>query len=87
QDSLPPYAELDGILQGLVEEEATLDEIVARGHAAETVARIQQLLYASEYKRRQAQPGVKIGGKAFGRDRRYPLVNAFRDRIGGFGKG
>jgi len=87
QDSLPPYGELDAILHGLVEEEATLDEIVDRGHAPETVARIQQLLYASEYKRRQAPPGVKIGGKAFGRDRRYPLVNAFRDRIGGFGKG
>ncbi len=87
QDLLPPYAELDAILHGLVEEEATLDEIVARGHAPETVARIQQLLYASEYKRRQAPPGVKIGGKAFGRDRRYPLVNAFRDRIGGFRKG
>jgi NAD+ synthase len=84
QDSLPPYAELDGILQGLVEEEATLDEIVARGYAPATVERIQGLLYASEYKRRQAPPGVKIGGKAFGRDRRYPLVNAFRDRIGGF---
>ncbi|HXQ09433.1 MAG TPA: NAD+ synthase [Caulobacteraceae bacterium] len=87
QDSLPPYAELDGILQGLVEEEATLDEIVARGYAPATVERIQRLLYASEYKRRQAPPGVKIGGKAFGRDRRYPLVNAFRDRIGGFRDG
>ncbi|HXQ45238.1 MAG TPA: NAD+ synthase, partial [Caulobacteraceae bacterium] len=54
QDSLPPYGELDAILHGLVEEEATLDEIVARGHAPETVTRIQQLLYASEYKRRQA---------------------------------
>jgi NAD+ synthase len=84
QDSLPPYAELDAILYGLVEEEATLDEIVARGHAPATVERIQELLYASEYKRRQAPPGVKIGGKAFGRDRRYPLVNGFRDRIGGF---
>jgi NAD+ synthase len=84
QDSLPPYAELDGILQGLVEEEAPLDQIVARGYAPATVERIQRLLYASEYKRRQAPPGVKIGGKAFGRDRRYPLVNAFRDRIGGY---
>ena len=83
QDSLPPYAELDGILHGLVEEEATLDEIVARGFAPETVERIQRLLYLSEYKRRQAPPGVKIGGKAFGRDRRYPIVNGFRDRVGG----
>jgi NAD+ synthase len=84
QDSLPPYAELDGILHGLVEEEATLDEIVARGYAPETVERIQRLLYISEYKRRQAPPGVKIGPRAFGRDRRYPIVNGFRDRIGGF---
>jgi NAD+ synthase len=81
QDSLPPYEELDAILEGLVEEEATLDEIVARGHAADTVERVQNLLYNSEYKRRQAAPGLKIGGKAFGRDRRYPLVNGFRDRV------
>jgi NAD+ synthase len=81
QDSLPPYADLDGILHGLVEEEATLDEIVARGYAPDVVERIQRLLYGSEYKRRQAPPGVKIGGKAFGRDRRYPLVNGFRDRV------
>jgi len=81
QDSLPEYAELDAILHGLVEEEATLDEIVARGHAAETVERIQRLLYNSEYKRRQAAPGVKIGARAFGRDRRYPIVNGFRDAV------
>jgi NAD+ synthase len=81
QDSLPEYAELDAILHGLVEEEATLDEIVARGHAPETVERIQRLLYNSEYKRRQAAPGVKIGPRAFGRDRRYPIVNGFRDVV------
>jgi NAD+ synthase len=81
QDSLPPYEDLDAILHGLVEEEATLDEIVARGFDAATVERVQRLLYGSEYKRRQAAPGVKIGGKAFGRDRRYPLVNKFRDRV------
>jgi NAD+ synthase len=80
QDSLPPYADLDGILHGLVEEEATLDQIVARGYDPDVVERIQRLLYGSEYKRRQAPPGVKIGGKAFGRDRRYPLVNGFRDK-------
>jgi NAD+ synthase len=81
QDSLPPYEDLDAILHGLVEEEATLDEIVARGFDGATVERVQRLLYGSEYKRRQAAPGVKIGGKAFGRDRRYPLVNRFRDRV------
>ena len=73
----------DAILHGLVEEEATLDEIVARGFDATTVERVQRLLYSSEYKRRQAPPGVKIGTKAFGRDRRYPIVNGFRDRITG----
>jgi NAD+ synthase len=81
QDSLPPYDDLDAILHGLVEEEATLDEIVARGFDREVVERVQRLLYSSEYKRRQAPPGVKIGLKAFGRDRRYPIVNGFRDRV------
>jgi NAD+ synthase len=81
QDSLPPYEDLDAILHGLVEEEATLDEIVARGFDGAVVERIQRLLYGSEYKRRQSAPGVKIGGKAFGRDRRYPMVNRFRDVV------
>ena len=81
QDSLPPYADLDAILHGLVEEEATLDEIVARGFEPEVVERVQRLLYNSEYKRRQAPPGVKLGPRAFGRDRRYPIVNGFRDRV------
>ena len=83
QDSLPEYADLDAILHGLVEEEASLDEIVARGFPRETVERVQRLLYSSEYKRRQAAPGVKIGLKAFGRDRRYPIVNGFRDQVHG----
>jgi NAD+ synthase len=83
QDSLPPYATLDAILQGLVEDEATLDELVGRGYDPRTVEKVQSLLYASEYKRRQAAPGVKIGARAFGRDRRYPIVNRFRDRVGG----
>ena len=81
QDSLPEYAELDAILHGLVEEEATLDEIVDRGFAPEVVEKVQRLLYNSEYKRRQAAPGVKIGPRAFGRDRRYPIVNGFRDVV------
>ena len=83
QDSLPEYADLDAILHGLVEEEASLDEIVARGFPREMVERVQRLLYGSEYKRRQAAPGVKIGLKAFGRDRRYPIVNGFRDQVTG----
>jgi len=79
QDSLPPYEVLDAILTGLVEEELSVSEIAARGFARETVARVQQLLYSAEYKRRQAPPGVKITRKGFGRDRRYPLTNAFRE--------
>jgi len=79
QDSLPPYEELDAILHGLVEEELSVSEIAARGFARETVVRVQRLLYAAEYKRRQAPPGVKITRKSFGRDRRYPLTNAFRE--------
>ena len=79
QDSLPPYDSLDAILNGLIEEEQSVDEIVARGFARETVTRVQRLLYTAEYKRRQAPPGVKITRKSFGRDRRYPLTNAFRE--------
>jgi NAD+ synthase len=79
QDSLPPYEELDAILHALVEEELSVSEIVARGFSRETVVRVQRLLYAAEYKRRQAPPGVKITRKSFGRDRRYPLTNAFRE--------
>ena len=80
QDSLPPYDELDAILQGLVEEELSVQEITARGFPHETVTRVQRLLYAAEYKRRQAPPGVKITRKSFGRDRRYPLTNGFREQ-------
>ena len=79
QDSLPPYDVLDDILRGLVEGEEDVDEILARGHDASTVRRIEHLLYVAEYKRRQAPPGAKVGGKNFGRDRRYPITNRFRD--------
>ncbi len=78
QDSLPPYDVLDAILEGLVEKELSGDELVARGFDRETVARVERLLYVAEYKRRQAPPGVKIGSRNFGRDRRYPITNAFR---------
>jgi NAD+ synthase len=77
-DSLPPYDLLDPILHGLVEEELSAAEIAARGFPADMVARIERLLYVAEYKRRQAPPGVKIGPRNFGRDRRYPITNAFR---------
>jgi NAD+ synthase len=78
EDSLPPYPVLDAILHALVEEELAAADIVAKGHDAATVARIERLLYLSEYKRRQAPPGVKIGRRNFGRDRRYPITNRFR---------
>jgi NAD+ synthase len=80
QDSLPPYEVLDEILNGLVEEEQSVDDIVARGFPRDTVARVQHLLFTAEYKRRQAPPGVKITRKSFGRDRRYPITNGFRER-------
>ena len=81
QDSLPPYPQLDDILESLVEKEMSVDAIVAAGHARETVERMEHLLYIAEYKRRQAAPGVKITAKNFGRDRRYPITNRFRDRM------
>lgn len=80
QDSLPPYPVLDGILSGLVEKELSVAELVAEGFEEATVRRIEHLLYIAEYKRRQAAPGVKITTKNFGRDRRYPITNHFRDR-------
>lgn len=81
QDSLPDYEILDDILRGLIDAEISLDDLVARGHQPDTVRRIQHLLYINEYKRNQAPPGVKLGNQAFGRDRRYPLTNRFRDKI------
>ncbi|MDQ0394267.1 NAD+ synthase [Labrys monachus] len=79
QDSLPPYDILDDILSCLVEREMRIGEILARGHGEETVRKVERLLYLAEYKRRQAPPGVKVTVKNFGRDRRYPITNRFRD--------
>lgn len=76
-DSLPPYEELDPILTGYVEDDLSPEELVAAGHRPETVARVIQLVDSSEYKRRQAPPGVKITHRAFGRDRRMPIVNRY----------
>jgi NAD+ synthase len=81
QDSLPPYDELDAILQGLIEEELSVPEIVARGFSRDVVTRVQRLLYSAEYKRRQAPPGVKITRKSFGRDRRYPPTYVSRNAL------
>ena len=76
-DSLPPYDELDPILRGYIEDDQSPDELVAAGHRPETVVRVIQLVDRSEYKRRQAPPGVKITPRAFGRDRRMPITNRY----------
>jgi NAD+ synthase len=78
EDSLPPYEVLDPILYGLVEEELSVAQLVERGFDKAVVTRIEHLLYIAEYKRRQSPPGVKLGIRNFGRDRRYPITNAFR---------
>ncbi len=78
EDLLPPYPVLDGILLGLVEHEKSVDQLVAEGFQRDTVIRIERLLHLAEYKRRQAPPGVKLGSRNFGRDRRYPITHAFR---------
>jgi NAD+ synthase len=79
QDSLPPYEVLDAILERLVEREEPLASIVEAGFDRDVVARIDRLLNIAEYKRRQAAPGVKVTSRNFGRDRRYPITNRFRD--------
>ena len=79
EDSLPPYPKLDDILECLVEGEMPVGEIIKRGHELATIKRIEHLLSIAEYKRRQAPPGVKLTRRNFGRDRRYPITNAFRD--------
>jgi len=79
EDSLPPYVVLDAILDGLVEQELSVAEIVAQGYDHATVKRVEHLLYLSEYKRYQAAPGTRLTRKAFWMDRRYPIVNRWRD--------
>jgi NAD+ synthase len=79
QDTLPPYDVLDAILERLVEREEPIAEIVAAGFDRDLVLRVDRMLNLAEYKRRQAAPGVKVTLRNFGRDRRYPIVNKFRD--------
>ncbi len=79
QDTLPPYDMLDQILYRLVEQEEPIADIVAAGFDRDTVMKIDRMLNVAEYKRRQAAPGVKVTLKNFGRDRRYPITNRFRD--------
>jgi NAD+ synthase (glutamine-hydrolysing) len=80
QDTLPPYPELDAILQAYVEEDRGVGDLVARGFAEETVRRVIRMVDVNEYKRRQGPIGVKITPRAFGRDWRLPIVNRFRER-------
>jgi NAD+ synthase len=77
QDSLPPYDVLDDILGCLIEGDMAIADIVKRGHDRATVMRVWRMVNTAEYKRRQAPPGVKITRRSFGRDRRYPITNAF----------
>jgi NAD+ synthase (glutamine-hydrolysing) len=78
-DSLPPYEVLDPILEGYIEDDASVDELVAQGFDRATVERVVGMVDGAEYKRRQAPPGPKITGRSFGKDRRLPITNRFRD--------
>ncbi|MCE2714723.1 MAG: NAD(+) synthase [Acidibacter sp.] len=78
-DSLPPYETLDPILEAFIEEDCSVDEIVGRGFARETVLRVLGMVRRNEYKRRQSPPGVRISRRAFGRDWRYPITNGYRN--------
>ncbi len=79
EDSLPPYEVLDGILEMLIEGDASVADCVAAGYERDVVKKVENLLYVSEYKRFQAPPGAKLTKKAFWLDRRYPIVNRWRD--------
>ena len=79
-DSLPSYDQLDQILEGLVEYELSTNELEKKGFSRDEIKKVENLLYISEYKRRQSAPGVKISLRNFGRDRRYPITNKYRDK-------
>lgn len=81
QDSLPPYDVLDAILEALVERDQSVQQLVDQGYDASTVLRVQGLVLGSEWKRHQSAPGPRITSRAFGPDRRYPLVNRWRDKL------
>ena len=92
EDSLPPYEVLDPLLEGLVDHDRSIADLVADGFDPELVARVARLVDLAEYKRRQSPPGVRISAKAFGKDRRMPITNRYRDRapaaaVHGRGKG
>jgi NAD+ synthase (glutamine-hydrolysing) len=79
-DSLPAYEVLDPILEAFIEEDLSVDDIVARGFERATVGRVLEMVKRNEYKRRQAPPGIRISGRAFGRDWRYPITSGYRSR-------
>jgi NAD+ synthase (glutamine-hydrolysing) len=79
-DSLPPYEVLDPILEAFIEEDLSVDDIVARGYERATVGRVLEMVKRNEYKRRQAPPGIRISSRAFGRDWRYPITSGYRTR-------
>ena len=77
-DSLPPYEVLDAILEAFIEEDLSVDDIVARGFDRAVVGRILDMVKRNEYKRRQSPPGIRVSRRAFGRDWRYPITNGYR---------
>jgi NAD+ synthase (glutamine-hydrolysing) len=79
-DSLPPYDILDPILEAFIEEDLSVDAIVARGFDRAVVGRVLDMVKRNEYKRRQAPPGVRVSGRAFGRDWRYPITSGYKSR-------
>ncbi len=83
EDSLPPYEVLDAILDGLIDREASIADLVAEGFDAATVKKVEHLIYISEYKRFQSAPGPRLTKRSFWLDRRYPIVNRWRDKSGG----
>ncbi|MEM7488657.1 MAG: NAD+ synthase [Pseudomonadota bacterium] len=82
EDSLPPYPVLDAILRGLIDREESVAELIEQGHDRETVKHVERLVYLSEYKRFQSAPGARLSQRAFWLDRRYPIVNRWRDPSG-----
>src|SRR5437763_15403385 len=74
-DSLPPYDVLDPIVEGYVEDDLSVGELIARGHDVDLTRRVARMIDRNEYKRRQAAPGVRVSPKAFGKDRRLPITN------------
>jgi len=77
-DSLPAYEVLDAILEAFIEDDLSVDEIVARGFDRAVVGRVLDMVKRNEYKRRQAPPGIRVSRRAFGRDWRYPITNGYR---------